>query len=556
MARINRWSTLALTLLLLTTPAMAANTGDASLFLGPQGLVIQNLAANDGATLTVAGPGEFVNRQDFPSTTGVSFEVSGDMEDGLYTYELVLQPRVGVGTRRAMDRARATNDSLAAERLGEQNKTQVISGYFTIRDGFIVAEDLQEEATRPETVTPDLDIASGAATFTNVNAAAQVFVTDVVVQGSECVGMDCVNSESFGFDTLRLKENNLRINFQDTSNSGSFPSADWRIAANDTSNGGANYLSIEDSDSGTTPFRVLKGAGNNAVYVNGSGNVGFGTATPVVELHVTDGDTPTLRLQQDGSSGFTPQIWDLAGNEANFFIRDVTNGSKLPFRIEPNTPEDTLYLDSSADIGVGTKNPSAAIHVKRSGVASDVLFRLENNNTLNFEFDNTTENDIWRFRRSGSGLVIDNADRTTGTASSNNLFFDDGRVRLGAGGNGAESFLLQTNGDLAIAGGLVTGTAGSCTSASPCDGVFHPDFEVETIEDHASYMWTHSHLPAVGPVQAGTPINLTRTTTGMLNELEKAHIFIERLNSQLKEKDAQILDLVERLEALEAKLAP
>jgi hypothetical protein len=143
--------------------------------------------------------------------------------------------------------------------------------------------------------------------------ATQVIPMDLIVQGSECVGFDCTSTESFGFDTLRIKENNLRVHFQDTSSTASFPGNDWRIVINDSSNGGANYFAVEDSDAVTVPFRVLAGAGNNALYVNASGNVGMGTAAPVVELHVADGDSPTLRLEQDGSSGFTPQTWDLGG---------------------------------------------------------------------------------------------------------------------------------------------------------------------------------------------------------------------------------------------------
>ena len=69
-----------------------------------------------------------------------------------------------------------------------------------------------------------------------------------------------------------------------------------------------------------------------------AGRIGFGTATPVLDLHVVSGNTPALRLEQDGSSGFTAQTWDVAGNEAVFFIRDVTSGSRLPFKIQPGAP--------------------------------------------------------------------------------------------------------------------------------------------------------------------------------------------------------------------------
>ncbi|MFQ5526068.1 MAG: hypothetical protein ACE5GX_07365, partial [Thermoanaerobaculia bacterium] len=155
-------------------------------------------------------------------------------------------------------------------------------------------------------------------------SADQVILDDLIVDGSACIGQDCVNGESFGFDTIRIKENNLRIKAQDTSSTASFPSNDWQITFNDSANGGANKFSIDDIDGGRTPFTIEAGAPSNSLYVDDGGRIGFGTSTPVVELHVKDGDTPTLRLEQDGSSGFTPQTWDVAGNETNFFIRDAT----------------------------------------------------------------------------------------------------------------------------------------------------------------------------------------------------------------------------------------
>lgn len=170
---------------------------------------------------------------------------------------------------------------------------------------------------------------------------------DVIIRGgSLCVGFDCSNGESFGFDSIRLKENNLRIHAQDTSESASFPSTDWRLVFNDDGNGGANYFAIQDATAGRTPFKVEGNAPTNSLYVDGSGRIGIGTGAPAVEVHTVDGDTPTLRLDQDGSSGFTPQIWDVAGNETNFFIRDTTNGSNLPFKIRPGAPDDMLVIES------------------------------------------------------------------------------------------------------------------------------------------------------------------------------------------------------------------
>ena len=215
------------------------------------------------------------------------------------------------------------------------------------------------------------------------NARNQVIPMDLIVQGSECLGIDCPNNPSFGFNTLELKENNLRIRFTDTSTSASFPSRDWEITINDSSNGGQNRFSILDVDGGRVPFTIEAGAIADALYIDDAGDVGIGTDNPIVELHAVDGNTPTLRLEQNGSSGFTPQTWDLAGNETNFFIRDVTNGSKLPFRIKPGSPDNSIFIENpDGDVGMGTNSPDAALHVRRTDASTNELFHVEGAGTV------------------------------------------------------------------------------------------------------------------------------------------------------------------------------
>ena len=175
--------------------------------------------------------------------------------------------------------------------------------------------------------------------------SAVAYADDLIVDGRACIGEDCVDFESFlDPDTLRLKQNNIYIHADDTSDTASYPANDWRLIFNDSANGGANKFSIEDATGNKIPFTIEAGARDNALYVDDLGNVGLGTNTPVMSIHTVDGDTPTLRLEQNGSSGWTPQIWDVAGNEYNFFIRDQTNGTTLPFRIQTGSPEDSIYI--------------------------------------------------------------------------------------------------------------------------------------------------------------------------------------------------------------------
>ena len=188
-------------------------------------------------------------------------------------------------------------------------------------------------------------------------AADQVIPDDLIVQGSLCVGLDCVNNESFGFDTIRLKENNTRIKFDDTSTSAGFPANDWQLTANDSASGGSSKFSIEDVTGAKIPFTITAGAATNSIFVDSGGRVGLRTSTPVLDVHIATSNTPGHRLEQNNSGGFSAQTWDIAGNEANFFVRDVTGGSLLPLRIRPGAPTSSLDISATGDVGIGTATP-------------------------------------------------------------------------------------------------------------------------------------------------------------------------------------------------------
>lgn len=287
--------------------------------------------------------------------------------------------------------------------------------------------------------------------------AQQVFATDVIVQGSLCVGVDCVNPESFGFDTVRLKENNLRIKADDTSVSAGFPAVDWQITFNDSASGGLSKFSIDDITNARTPLTVEANAPTNSLYVDDGGRLGLGTSNPVVDAHMVSGNTPTLRLDQDGSSGFAPQIWDVAGNEAGFFIRDVTGGSQLPFRIKPGSPNSSVFLypsevvinENGADqnfrvegdtddglffvdagagrvsIGVPNKTPLAKLDVRdNTGSGPEQMLRLVNNGAPQILMRNSATSNNWLFS-AGSNLLLapseNTADQVFDLSSNGNL---------------------------------------------------------------------------------------------------------------------------------------
>jgi hypothetical protein len=309
----------------------------------------------------------------------------------------------------------------------------------------------------------------GAVALSGGQAAGQnVINSNTTIHSSLCVGFDCANTENYGADTIRLKENNLRIHFEDTS-VGSFPSTDWRIIANSNLSGGANFLAINDSTVGRNIFVVSGGAPTSSLFVHSSGRVGLGTSTPSVELHIRDGDTPTVRLEQDGSSGFAPQSWDVAGNETSFFVRDVTNGSRLPFRIRPGAPSQALVIGTDGFVGVGLLSPQEPIHVSNSGDAS---LRLETTGASQsqWSFLSSATNGHLSIRQVSSAsspagsvpMVIRN-----GAPTNSFHIAQNGNVGIGTGGPAAQ---LHTTGTVRFAAlpncaGIQTNANGvlSCT---------------------------------------------------------------------------------------------
>ncbi len=293
-------------------------------------------------------------------------QLGADLEDGVYNYELRGVPQVSADVAQKLAVARKAGDDAAARKIMKAAGLETItqSGAFTVLNGSIVDPNQTEsDANDNATISGrGLGVTTDARPSTpTVND--QVIADDLIVQGSGCFGFDCVNNESFGFDTIRLKENNLRIKAEDTS-VGTFPTNDWQLTFNDSASGGQSKFSVEDITGAKVPMTVEAGATTNSVYVDSTGRVGFRTSTPVLDLHVNTSNTPAIRLEQNNSGGFTAQTWDIAGNEANFFVRDVTSGSRLPFRIRPGAPTSSIDIAADGKVGIGTASPSEKLHIK------------------------------------------------------------------------------------------------------------------------------------------------------------------------------------------------
>src|SRR5215471_19170333 len=329
------------------------------------------VVSHAGGTLTITAPDGRIFRKEFRAGGAVEINLSDkqfdNLVDGVYLYELQFTPSLTAAQREELKKARGKDDDPESDRAARRRPVlplQVQSGSFAIVNGLVIGpgavEGQRTNKVSRQTAQPDAGpprvsentiIRLRNHRLSLLRAPDIVQADDVIIQGSLCVGLDCVNNESFGFDTIRLKENNTRLKFNDTSTSAGFPNNNWQLTANDSNSGGANKFSIDDITAGKTPFTIIAGAPTNSLFVAASGKVGLVNSSPGLNVHVTATDTPAFRMEQTSGGGFTAQTWDIGANEANWFVRDLTGGSRLPLRIRPGAPTSSIDISASGNVG-------------------------------------------------------------------------------------------------------------------------------------------------------------------------------------------------------------
>ncbi|MFW2541210.1 hypothetical protein ACN2XU_01115 [Primorskyibacter sp. 2E107] len=376
-----------------------------------------------------------------------------------------------------------------------------------------------------------------------LHAQAHVATGDATVRSQLCVGTSCPDDPTSTFlsasaSSVRISGTSTRLDFEDTSSPG-FPTNDWALLINDASASGNEYFSVADVTSGSSPFRIDAGARDNALYVATDGRVGFGTTLPEASLHLEDGSFAALRLHRNTSGGGNDSEWTLGAGNAGFSIKDEVSG-RTPFIVEATAPTYSLTVSGTTGfVGVGRDRPDSPLHVgRRDGQARIIvendavspsavreMFAMKNNGGSYFTLANTAASTEWYF------------------VHENNA---PNRFLINHSDGGVQMALTRT-GDMTLSGELFT--AGSC--AAGCDRVFDEDYPLPTIPEQAAMMRAQKHLPNVGPTAEEGPFNITAMTGGMLNELEKAHLYIAQLHEEQTAMQTQIAEL----KAMVAELA-
>jgi len=241
-----------------------------------------------------------------------------------------------------------------------------------------------------------------------------------------------------------------------------------------------------------------------------SGNVGIGTTTPGSNLHVEGTIEVDQKIKADDSGGL-----ELATDEGTT----------------------RLFINDDGNVGIGTTNP-----LKKLTVNGNI--KLSNNKGL--------------YIANG----IDNFDYQLVTVDSNNNIklgavnvamplhiyaHANERITINSLGVGiwttSPQGKLDVNGTIYQRGGILH-----------ADYVFDPGYQLESIDQHSQHMWKHRHLKAIPEARLDKDgkqiVEVGAHRKGIVEELEKAHIYIDQLHKRIKTLEQQLSKLEARLDRM------
>lgn len=286
--------------------------------------------------------------------------------------------------------------------------------------------------------------------------------------------------------------------------------------------------------------------GVSRLFIESQGNIGMGTHSPQASLEIFDAQA-TLRLSSDSLQGSvlelksTPttagtwrgriQFLDQAdATKAEIFYYDLPyfDNPGMGFQTDAST---RMFINkTTGNIGIGTDSPLGSLSTYsrtleiQGDAPSIVLDDVAGGVTDDFEIAN--DGGTVYFRDATDGVNVMALGLHGGVA---------GRVGIMTS---SPQGTLDVNGSIYQRGGVLH-----------ADYVFEDDYELESIEEHAAFMWENKHLTAIPKARADENglevIEVGSHRRGIVEELEKAHIYIDQLHRRIAELDA-------RLAALEA----
>lgn len=360
------------------------------------------------------------------------------------------------------------------------------------------------------TITPGGNVGIGTdnpASHVHISGNTDQFLTiQKTVSGSGLVGLDL----------LRANE---------------FSATDWRIV-----NDGGELQFLDATDNFNSP-------GDLNMTITQGGNVGIGLESPEAHLHVYGG-------VMNGTSGGTMlRVGNSTGDFLAFDNNEIAarNGSGLP---------DLLYLqywggnislcaDDDGEVGIGTTNPQAKLHITDGGDA-----------------DFSGGGQLVLGPTSGANLALDGNEilaRNNGAEAPLFLQISGGDVLMtpnenGQVGIGVTSMANMPTDDylLAVDGKIISEEVRVEMSGSWPDYVFAPDYHLTPLSELETEIQTHGHLPGIPSAQTveSEGFELGDMQRRMMEKIEELTLYMIQADKEIQALKKSNIQLQEQLKAL------
>ena len=292
-------------------------------------------------------------------------------------------------------------------------------------------------------------------TVTGLTAASAVLTTadinggtadNVTIGGSTAAVGTFTTANATTVDTTNIEVTNIKA--KDGTSAGSIADstgvvtlASSVLTTTDINGGTADNVTIGGSTAAAGTFTTFTSTGiddnatSTAITIDSSERVGIGTTSPDFNLEVEGSSNQVISIQTTGTTDNTQIRFGDADNSDQGKVNYDHSTDAMTFH---TSDAERVRIDSSGNVGIGTSNPDAPLHVKvteSSTGETDPLVRFErftsgDNAYLDITVDNA--NNLIGFQSTGSS----DGGFTFGGASTERMRIDgSGNVGIGSAGN-------------------------------------------------------------------------------------------------------------------------